>query len=836
MPCKSILRLAAVSLILCAASPTTGIAQMKPLSEAETRELQQYEARELHKRAEELRANRKVEEALAPAKRALELREKSLPANHPDLAASHRLVGRLYFAAGHLAEAEPHLKRALEIRQQGSQPTREVAQSLSDLGSLYRKLARYPEAEAFYTQELGLREVLQEGFSVVIGTMTDLSAVLVAQGKYSGAGTLYQKVVQTIEKRPANRNAITSTQDARTLNALAKLYLSHEKLAEAETLYKVSLEVTENVTSIPLGAGGSIKLGGDSYYVAADPLAALARIYHVQGRFNDAEPLYKRAFDLRSQIGGENKRCRSDERCRRSEELTDARLSSELGELYYELGQYAEAEHRLMRALQVRERWHPKGDLSAARVQSQLGRLYMAQDRLTDAEPMLRRSLEAEQRDPNGSRASLAHSLTDLGFFYVAQGKPIEAEPLFKRALELFESTLPPDHPSVAAGVGNLGFLKLVQQDLVGAYGLLARSTNLSIRGRQRAASLTQDEEPIARRASRAVKLGGVHFYDLIRTAYQLAQSDIVRGHDLAAEAFVAAQRAKNSEVAAWLSQMAVRSAGRDPALAPLTRERQDLGLEWRQRDKELVNVSAVAADQRNTEHERQLRARLSSIDARIATIDRELAKGFPSFASLANPEPLTVPEVQSLLQDDEALLLLLDVPARRPLAEQSFVWAITKKQLRLIRSDLGTKALLQLGTALRCGLDQTLWATDSSINCPDLLKREPSTEIIDGRTIHVLPFDTNAAHEIYLALLAPLEDLIKDKHLVTVSSGALAGLPLGVLTVEAPKVVSEGSRGMPLAALEAGGLSADRLAGAAAADQCAALGGKLECSAPARP
>ena len=87
--------------------------------------------------------------------------------------------------------------------------------------------------------------------------MTDLSAVLMAQGKYTGAATLYQKVVQTIEKRPGNRNAITSTQDARTLNALAELYLSHEKLAEAETLYKVNLEVIENVTSIPLGAGGS---------------------------------------------------------------------------------------------------------------------------------------------------------------------------------------------------------------------------------------------------------------------------------------------------------------------------------------------------------------------------------------------------------------------------------------------------------------------------------------------------------------------------------------------------------------------------------------------------
>jgi tetratricopeptide (TPR) repeat protein len=41
--------------------------------------------------------------------------EKSLPADHPDLAIRYNNLARLYEAQGHFAEAEPLYKKALEI-------------------------------------------------------------------------------------------------------------------------------------------------------------------------------------------------------------------------------------------------------------------------------------------------------------------------------------------------------------------------------------------------------------------------------------------------------------------------------------------------------------------------------------------------------------------------------------------------------------------------------------------------------------------------------------------------------------------------------------------------
>ena len=54
--------------------------------------------------------------------------------------------------------------------------------------------------------------------------------------------------------------------------------------------------------------------------------------------------------------------------------------------------------------------------------------------------------------------------------------------------------------------------------------------------------------------------------------------------------------------------------------------------------------------------------------------------------------------------------------------------------------------------------------------------------------TAQVLPFDLARAHELYKALLGPVEDMIKGKHLIIVPSGPLTSLPFHVLVTEPPK------------------------------------------------
>jgi CHAT domain-containing protein len=94
---------------------------------------------------------------------------------------------------------------------------------------------------------------------------------------------------------------------------------------------------------------------------------------------------------------------------------------------------------------------------------------------------------------------------------------------------------------------------------------------------------------------------------------------------------------------------------------------------------------------------------------------------------------------------------------------------------------------------ALRCGLDHTLWLElGSAGSCKAALKAEPGEEIVKIANkdvpVQVLPFDAARAHELYKALLEPVEDMIKGKHLLVVPSGPLTSLPFHVLVTQTPK------------------------------------------------
>ena len=187
----------------------------------------------------------------------------------------------------------------------------------------------------------------------------------------------------------------------------------------------------------------------------------------------------------------------------------------------------------------------------------------------------------------------------------------------------------------------------------------------------------------------------------------------------------------------------------------------------------------------RNAKAEAENDGRLAAIDGRIAEIDKRLKAEFPDYAALASPAPLPVEEVQAQLGADEALVLFLDTPEAKPTPEETFIWVVTKTEMRWVRSDLGKAALAREVQALRCGLDEEEWATPTNQRrCADLLGL---TEVPDAS--RPLPFHLGKAHMLYQALFGQIEDLIAGKRLLIVPSGALTSLPFHVLVTKAPGI-----------------------------------------------
>jgi CHAT domain-containing protein len=203
------------------------------------------------------------------------------------------------------------------------------------------------------------------------------------------------------------------------------------------------------------------------------------------------------------------------------------------------------------------------------------------------------------------------------------------------------------------------------------------------------------------------------------------------------------------------------------------------------------------------------LQTQLAAADARLAEIDLKLKETFPQYASLVTSDSLDIAEVQSWLQPSEALVQFLDTPEltpyldpdlAKPTPEETFIWVVTKTDMRWVRIELGTKALAEHVAALRCGLDHTLWdsklVSESAKRCKAALGAAPSVEAVKiadkDANFEVLPFDVIRAHDLYKALFGPVEDLIKGKHLLIVPSGPLTSLPFNVLVTEPPTAISK--------------------------------------------
>ncbi len=152
----------------------------------------------------------------------------------------------------------------------------------------------------------------------------------------------------------------------------------------------------------------------------------MAELYRAQGRYAEAEPLFKRALAINEKaLGPEHPRV--------------ATSLNNLANLYRAQGKSAEAELLVKRSLAIWEKILPPDDLSVAPGLNLLGFLYSRQGKYAEAEAILKRSLAIREKTLGPEHPRFASTLSDLASLYYLQGNYAEAEPLYKRALAIAE-------------------------------------------------------------------------------------------------------------------------------------------------------------------------------------------------------------------------------------------------------------------------------------------------------------------------------------------------------------------------------------------------------------
>ena len=509
----------------------------------------------------------------------------------------------------------------------------------------------------------------------------------------------------------------------------------------------------------------------------------------------DAERLYRQAIDIYEKVAGANSR--------------DLAITLDnLAALYAEHGRLSEAEQLRLRALQIFKATLDPASPHIATALQNLAVLYQYQGRVPDAQDTFLEALTIAEKAYGPDSRQVGVISDNLAGLYRSQRQFDKAEPLYLRAISIFRKTLGRDHPDSALALQNHAILLSetgrfeqaetglqealgINERLYGAnHDTIAAALNTLVLHYIQQQRWPDALGPARRSAAISVQLSdrskvrapseGGHTGSAFRRLVQVAYGAGASSSELMNEGYIAAQRALDTNAALALSQLAARHATGEGAVAGLLRERQDLVQELEGRDKLLIAAVAKTPDQRDRAGEDRLKSRVEEIGGRIDAIDRSLNKQAPEYAALSKPTPISIADTQALLKPDEALLQFIDLQSVGPAPETGFAWLVTKEGAEWVRLPVGTHGLARAVATLRCGLDAKRWLDGGEVLCGELLKLDRSDRAW-------LPFDLNAAFELYQTLIGPFEAKIKGKHLLVVPSGALTGLPLSVLVTEKP-------------------------------------------------
>ena len=224
-----------------------------------------------------------VDRALELQQRVLAIEEETLGPDHPVFATSLSNLGHTHFSSGALAEAIQVHERALAIRERALGPDHtDVAASLNNLAAAYGTSGGHEKAKAHLERALVILEKeLGPEHPDVATALHNLAGVLESMGETTMATTQYERSLAIREKMlgPEHRDVGYS------LNNLAELHYSIKDYHKAKALWARALAIWEKA------------LGPDHPDIAV-PLMGLARDAFARHQPAKAVALAERALRM----------------------------------------------------------------------------------------------------------------------------------------------------------------------------------------------------------------------------------------------------------------------------------------------------------------------------------------------------------------------------------------------------------------------------------------------------------------------------------------------------------------------------------------------------------
>lgn len=370
-----------------------------------------YESRKQYTASRQLWSAGKYAEATTPGEKAIELREQSLGAEHPDLILMLVHLATVYYGRGNFAKHQELCQRGLAIAEKALGPEHwKVALMLYNLGLFHvNGDSDFARAESLFQRALAIQEkVLGTEHPLTASSMSDLATVYRIKGELARAEPLFQRALTTIERALGDEHSYVVNTQAK----LCGLYREMGDYLKAQPLCQRVAAVWEKL----------------NHPMRAIALNNLANVYSDAGDYDKAIPLYERAIAIKEQTTPGHS------------DVGIFRLS--FGKLYHLRGDYLNAEPLYLSALATFEKTLGPNHFRTAEVLTLLAGLYFATGDYPKAEALFQRVRALFEAACGPDYYHLADIFVHLAKLSAAQGKLAEAIAFQTRANAIIEYNL----------------------------------------------------------------------------------------------------------------------------------------------------------------------------------------------------------------------------------------------------------------------------------------------------------------------------------------------------------------------------------------------------------
>ncbi|MEG4805948.1 tetratricopeptide repeat protein [Microcoleus sp. F8-D1] len=528
-------------------------------------------------------------------------------------------IGLVYSALGEKQKALEYYSQSLPLRRAVGDRAGE-ATTLNNIGSVYSQLGEKLKALEYYSQSLPLRRAVGDR----AGEATTLSNIGTV---YSELGEKLKALEYYSQSLPLRRAVGDRAGEATTLSNIGTVYSELGEKQKALDYYSQSLPLRRAVGD----------RGGE-----ATTLNGIGLVYSELGEKEKALEYYSQSLPLSRATGDRG---------------GEADTLNNIGNVYDDLGEKLKALEYYSQSLPLSRAVGDRG--GEATTLNNIGNVYDDLGEKQKALEYYSQSLPLSRA--TGDRALEAATLNNIGSVYSQLGEKEKALEYYSQSLPLSRAT--GDRSGEAVTLFQIAFAKRNQNNLTEALNDIESSLKIIENLRTKIAS------PQLRTSYFATVQYHYEFY--IDLLMQLHKTHPKSGYDIKALEASERSRARSLLELLFESNTNIRE-GIDPDLLQEEKSvQQQLDAIEKQRIQEL-SLSNLNPTQIN-EIDKQRLALLQQYQQ----IQTQIRTASPRYAALTQPQPLTLPEIQKQILDDNTILLQYSLGAYR-----SYLWVVTSTGL----------------------------------------------------------------------------------------------------------------------------------------------------------